>query len=87
MYENIYLQMQRDKEMMIVDYKYGKDGKGAPGKSETYFRIQWGANNASKVWYTWEAESNLPLAKDMIAAWCKDPVVQKDPSWGGAKHF
>ena len=69
--ENQYLVMQRDKEMEILDVKKGKDGKGG----ENYYRIKWGKVDATNVHFTWEPESNLPLAKETIDKWWAKPMV------------
>ena len=69
--ENQYLCMQRDKEMEILDVKKGKDGKGG----ENHYRIKWGKVDSTNVHFTWEAESNLPLAKETIDKWWAKPMV------------
>ena len=61
---------KRDKEMELLDVKKGKDGKGG----ENYYRIKWGKVDATNVHFTWEPESNLPLAKALLAGF--DLILQ-----------
>ena len=70
-FENELLQMQKNKQMLIIDYKE----KGG----EALYRVQWGAVDALSWKYTWASKAELPLAHDLIAAWHKNPFVIKNP--------
>lgn len=70
--ENMYLRMQKDGDLEIINYK--KDENGV-----NMFRVRWGGVSATTVFYTWEPESRLQLAVNnrgnkMIDEYFEHPV-------------
>ena len=70
--ENLYLRMQVDGELEIINYKKDANGKGL-------FRVRWGGVSATNHSYTWEPASRLKLAVNtkggsLLEDYIKNPV-------------
>ena len=66
----MYLRMQKDGELEIMDYKKEADGT-------IKYRVKWGSVSDTQCHYTWETEAELYLAKDAVEKYHKDPVFVK----------